>query len=157
MPMSDPLPGRPPEEPAGDESEALQRLRLAEADIESLQDVLLSQESLADRLTTALHASAQSQQELTRVQQELTQALRSAGWRGLARAGKRRAERLLAARRPAADLSPQPVEPVADASASTAEEVAWTDIRYGDWIELYDTVDDETRRALLAQVEEIPA
>jgi O-antigen biosynthesis protein len=156
MPMSDPPLGRPPGEPAGDESEALQRLRLAEADMESLQDVLLSQESLADRLTMALHASAQSRQELTRVQQDLTQALRSAGWRGLARAGKRRAVRLLAARRPAADLSLQPVEPVADASASTAEEVAWTDIRYGDWIELYDTVDDETRRALVAQVEEIP-
>jgi GT2 family glycosyltransferase len=155
--MSDLPPGRPSGEPGGDDTEALQRLRLAEADIESLQDVLLSQESLADRLTTALHASAQSQQELTRVQQELTQALRSAGWRGLARAGKRRAVRLLAARRPAADLSLQAEEPVADASASTAEEVAWTDIRYGDWIELYDTVDDETRRALLAQVEEIPA
>jgi GT2 family glycosyltransferase len=156
MPMSDPPLGRPPEDPAGDESEALQRLRLAEADIESLQDVLLSQESLADRLTTALHASAQSQQELTRVQQELTQALRSAGWRGLARAGKRRAVRLLAARRPVADLSLQPVEPVADASASTAEEVAVDRyslrgldraVRHGGR--------RGRRRALVAQVEEI--
>ena len=63
--------------------------------------------------------------------------------------------RLLAQRRPAA-LPLEPVEPAADASASTAEEVAWTDIRYGDWIELYDTVDDETRRALVAQVAEVP-
>jgi hypothetical protein len=102
----------------------VQRLRLAEADIESLQDVLLSQESLADRLTTALHASAQSQHELARVEQELALALRSAGWRGLARAGKRRAVRLLAQRRPAA-LPLEAVEPAADASASTAEEVPW--------------------------------
>ena len=144
-----------PGDPGGDESEAWQRLRLAEANIESLQDVLLSQESLADKLTTALQASAQSQQELARVQQELAVAVRSAGWRGVARAGKRRAVRLLAARGSA--VSPaEPAPPVADASASAAEEVAWTDIRYEDWIDLYDTVDDETRRALVAQVAEIP-
>jgi GT2 family glycosyltransferase len=155
MPMSDPPVGRASGDPGGDESEMSQRLRQAEANIESLQDVLLSQESLADRLTTALHASAQSQQELALVQQELAVAVRSVGWRGLARAGKRRAVRLLAARRPAV-LPLEPVEPAADASASTAEEVAWTDIRYGDWIDLYDTVDDDTRRALVAEVEEVP-
>jgi GT2 family glycosyltransferase len=155
MPMSDPPEGRGPADPGVDERETLQRLRLAEANIESLQDVLLSQESLADRLTTALHASAQAQQELARVQQELAVAVNSAGWRGLARAGKRRAVRLLAARRPAV-WPVQAVEPAADASASTAEEVAWTDIRYGDWIDLYDTVDDETRDRLVARVAEMP-
>ena len=155
MPMSDLPADRAPGEPADDESEMGQRLRLAEANIESLQDVLLSQESLADRLTTALQASAQSQQDLARVQQELAVALRSAGWRGVARAGKRRAKDLLAARRPAV-VPVRPAEPTATSSASTAEEVAWTDIRYGDWVDLYDTLDDEARRALVAQAAEMP-
>ena len=156
MPMSDAPVGPGPADPGGDESETLERLRLAEANIESLQDVLLSQESLADKLTTALQASAQSQQELARVQQELAVAVRSAGWRGVARAGKRRAVRLLAASRRA--VPPVvPVPPAAAAAASAAEDVAWTDIRYAEWIDLYDTVDDETRRALTAQVAAIPA
>ena len=114
MPMSDPPVGPGPDEAGGDERETLERLRLAEANIESLQDVRLSQESLADKLTTALQASAQSQQELARVQQELAVAVRSAGWRGVARAGKRRAVRLLAARRTAVQPV-APVPPVADA------------------------------------------
>ena len=153
--MSDLPVGRASGDPGGDDSETLQRLRLAEADVESLEGVLLSHERLADRLTAARLASAQSKQELARVQQELAVAVRSAGWRGLARAGKRRAVRLLAARRPAV-LSVAPEEPAADASGSTAEEDDWTDIRYGDWVDLYDTVDDETRRALVAQVAEMP-
>jgi O-antigen biosynthesis protein len=149
--MSDPPVGPTPLDPGGEESETRKRLRLVEADIESLQDVLLSQESLADRLSTALQASAQSQQELARVQEELALAVRSAGWRGLARAGKRRAGQLLAARR----STVAPLDPIADTLPSTDEEVAWTDIRYGEWIGLYDTVDDETRRALVAQVAEM--
>ena len=152
MAMSDLPGGRTPGDPGDDERETLRRLRLAEADNEALQDVLLSQESLADRLTAAMDESARSQQQLARVEQELARAIRSSGWRGLARAGKRRAGRLLASRRagaptvrPAADLPPPPV----------VEEVAWTDIRYGEWIELYDTLDDGTRRALAAQIEEM--
>ena len=153
--MSDLPVGRASGDPGGDDSETLQRLRLAEADVESLEGVLLSHERLADRLTAARLDSAQSKQELARLQQELAVAVRSWGWRGLACAGKRRAVRLLAARRPAG-LPVAPEEPAADPSASTAEEVDWTDIRYGDWVDLYDTVDDETRRALVAQVAEMP-
>jgi GT2 family glycosyltransferase len=152
MPMSEPPGGRTPLDPRADDVETLRRLRVAEATIESLRDVLLSQESLADHLSTALQVSTQSQQELAQVQQELALAVRAAGWRGLARAGKRRAVRLLAARRPTVPV----VEVVADTTASTAEEVAWTDIRYGEWIELYDTVDDEARHALTAQLAELP-
>jgi GT2 family glycosyltransferase len=144
--------GRTPGDPGDDERETLRRLRLAEADNESLQDVLLSQESLADRLTAALYESATSQQELARVEQELARAIRSSGWRGLARAGKRRAGRLVASRRagtPAARPESDLLTP------RVVEEVAWTDIRYGEWIELYDTLDDGTRRALVAQVAEM--
>jgi O-antigen biosynthesis protein len=154
MPMSDPPVGRQPDHDGDGGDEALRRrLRLAEANIEALQDGLLSQEGLADRLGAAMQASAQSQQELAQVQQELARAVRSIGWRGLARAGKRRAGRLLAPDRHAAV---PPVRPVVEPSLSAADEVAWTDIRYGEWIDLYDTVDDETRRALGSQVAEIP-
>jgi GT2 family glycosyltransferase len=149
--MSDPPVGRTPLDAGGEDSETLQRLRLVEAEIESLQDVLLGQERLADRLSAAMHASAQSQQELARVQQELARAVRAAGWRGLARAGKRRATRLLAARR-----STPVAAPTAAVPPPEPEEDVWTDIRYGEWIELYDTVDDDTRRSLLAQLAELP-
>ena len=65
MPMSDPPVGRQPDHDGDGGGETLRRrLRLAEANIEALQDDLLSQEGLADRLGAALQASAQSQQEL---------------------------------------------------------------------------------------------
>jgi GT2 family glycosyltransferase len=153
--MSDPPDGRTPLDPGTDEGEreTLRRLRVAEADIESLQDVRLSQERLADSLSAALQSTAQSQQEVARLQQELALAVRAAGWRGMARAGKRRAGRLLAARRPPAPVA---AERVVDTTANAAEEVAWMDIRYEEWIALYDTLDDDTRRAVLAQVAELP-
>ena len=137
------------------ESEVLRRLRLAEAEVESLQDVLRSQESLGDRLTAALQAAAQAQSELASVQAQLAQAIRASGWKGMARAGKRRAGRLLAQRRAGAPVA-QPVPPPADAEAPWLDErAAWTDIRYGEWVALYDTLDDDARDALAAQMAEL--
>jgi GT2 family glycosyltransferase len=141
---------------APDPQETAHRLRAAEAKIEKLQDAVLSQERLAGRLTDEMQSAAQARHELAQVQLELAQAIRSSGWRGLARAGARRASRLLS--------GPPPVVAPAMAAAEAVapmlgEEVAWSDLRYGEWIRLYDTMDDERRRSVvtaLAAVEEQP-
>jgi GT2 family glycosyltransferase len=150
--VSDPPAARDAADDLVVDDEALRRLRLAEANIEALQNVLLSQESLADRLAGAMVASAQSQQELVRVQQDLAHAITASGWRGLARAGKRRVDRLLGPTRPGVPATPPKPE---TATPWLAEEVSWTDIRYGEWIELYDTLDDAKRSALVTQLGEL--
>jgi O-antigen biosynthesis protein len=149
MPMSEPVASTSPEPPI-DGPGTLQRLRLAEASIEALRDTLRSQESMADRLTLALQATARSEEELARVQQELARATRSRGWRALVGAGKRRIRRAVPLRR--GGVTPVTAAPM---TPWVPGEVAWTDIRYGEWIQLYDTLDDDRRGALSARLEAV--
>jgi len=137
---------------APDPQETAQRLRVAEAKIEKLQEAVLSQERLAGRLTDEMQSSAQARHELAQAQFELAQAIRSSGWRGLVRSGGRRVRRLLGGARPAVS----PTVPLAESAAPMlGEEVAWTDLRYEEWIRLYDTMDEERRRSVLAKLDEV--
>jgi O-antigen biosynthesis protein len=151
MSMSD-LPGvHATPDPADTELQALRRLRQAEASVERLQDALRDQEDLAERLNLATQTAAQTQQELADVQRELALARLSRGWRDVARAGNRRLRRLLGPAPHAVDIAP----PDATAEPTEAHEFAWSDTRYREWIDLYDTLDEAGRRSLLAQVAEI--
>jgi glycosyltransferase involved in cell wall biosynthesis len=134
-----------------DRQETAQRLRAAEATIEKLQDDLRGQETLAYRLGEAKEASTRAQLELAQAQRDLAAAARERGWRGLARAGRRRVHRLLGRTTPA----PVPDVAPAEAPSPVAQAVAWTDTRYQEWIDLYDTVDEERRRSLLARLGEL--
>src|ERR1019366_4209565 len=91
-------------------------------------------------------------EELARVQEELTAARRAAGWRGIARAGKQRVRRLLPRNRRVAVRS-DVVDHVA--SPELDEAFVWDDARYALWIELYDTIDDARRGALLARLAQV--
>jgi glycosyltransferase involved in cell wall biosynthesis len=149
MAMSDP-PGLSavPDPPPDDHLETVQRLRSAEATVEALLEGWGTQRKLVDDLTAATDAWVQSQQELAKVQEELAEARRAAGWRGVARAGKRRIRRVQAG--PPAT----PGQPVAEVPSQDGGFV-WTDARYERWIELYDTLDDVRRNALSARLAEI--
>ncbi len=143
-----------------DDHETLLRLRSAEATIESLLDALRHQETLVNDLSAATEGWAQAQQAVARADQELPAARRAAGWRGLARAGKRRLRRLWAG------ASPRPAPERRGASgdgellSSEGDKAfVWTDARYGRWIELYDTLDEARRKTImdaLAQVGQPP-
>ena len=157
MPMSDPPVGRGPLTRGATRARRWQRLRLAEANIESLQDVLLSQESLADKLTTALQASA---------------AVPAGAGSGAAGAGgggpvggvaRRGAGRKTPGRAtPGGESSRRPASRAGSAGRRRSQRVRpkrshGPTFATRTWIDLYDTVDDETRRALAAQVAAIPA
>jgi O-antigen biosynthesis protein len=135
-----------------DGGEVLQRLRLAEATVESLLEAWRSQETLVNDLTAATDAWTRSQEELAEARRALGEARRAAGWRGLARAGKRRLRRLRAPRRrrgtPSESAGPARPE-------SPDDPFVWTDARYERWIALYDTLDDGRRQGLLARLEKI--
>jgi hypothetical protein len=74
------------------------------------------------------------------------------GWRGIARRVKRRIHRVPPPARSDASQA-DPVDGVA--LPGETEDFVWTDARYGLWVELYDTVNDEKRSSLLAQLDEI--
>jgi len=150
--MSDPTGAGAISDPPPDARDTLDRLRRTQATVESLLDVLRNQETLVDDLTAASGALAQAREELAAVQEELTAARRAAGWRGIVRAGKRRLRRLLSQNGPVAalgDVDGHLAAPELD------DEFVWTDARYGRWIELYDTIDDTRRAALLAQLAQV--
>jgi glycosyltransferase involved in cell wall biosynthesis len=137
-------------DPPSDDLEILQRLRSAEATVESLLEAWGSQETLVNDLTAASDAWSHSQEELAKVQQELVEARRAAGWRGMARAAKRR---FLSGR--AAPQAPGGLVGPSTATTGPDDEYVWIDPRYERWIGLYDTLDDVRRRALLAQLKEV--
>jgi len=139
-------------DPADDDPATLQRLLIAEEEIEGLRVVLRSQEEMADRVGAARHALAQSQQELAQARQELATVRSATGWRGIARRVKRRIHRVPPPARSDASQA-DPVDGVA--LPGETEDFVWTDARYGLWVELYDTVNDEKRSSLLAQLDEI--
>src|SRR5580700_2860171 len=142
MPMSDPIGmGAIPESPP-DDHEIIQRLRLAEATVESMLDALRNQETLVDDLSAATDAWTDARAELARVQQELVSAHRASGWRGTARAAKRRVRRSLRRTRPEQVRTGELAQV---ASPELDEEFVWEDARYARWIELYDTLDDARR------------
>jgi glycosyltransferase involved in cell wall biosynthesis len=145
--MSDPTGLGAVPDPPLDADETLERLRRTQADVESLLDALRKQEALVDELIGATGARAEALEELARVREELARARRAAGWRGIARAGKQRARRLV--RRNVAMQSE-----VDDHASSPAldGEFVWEDARYGRWIELYDTIDETRRASLLARL-----
>ena len=150
--MSDPTGAGAISDPPLDAQETLERLRRTEATVESLLDALRNQETLVDDLTAATGARNQAREELARVQEELTAARRAAGWRGIARAGKQRVRRLLPRNRRVAVRS-DVVDHVA--SPELDEAFVWDDARYALWIELYDTIDDARRGALLARLAQV--
>jgi glycosyltransferase involved in cell wall biosynthesis len=149
--MSDPTGAGAISDPPLDAQETVERLRRTEATVESLLDALRNQEKLVDDLTAATSAWSEARQELARVQEELTAARRAAGWRGIVRAGKQRVRRLLSRNRPVAVQS----DVVDVASPDLDEEFVWEDARYARWIELYDTIDDDRRGALLARLAQV--
>jgi glycosyltransferase involved in cell wall biosynthesis len=138
-----------------DDHETLLRLRRAEATIESQLDALRHQETLVNDLTTATEGWAQAQQEVARADLELIAARRAAGWRGLARAGKRRLRRLLPG--PAPQPAPAPHVGDGEGMLSSAGDKAfvWEDARYGRWIELYDSLDDARRKGILDRLAQV--
>ena len=133
--------------PGGEESQApdvadlLARLRAAEAQVELLDAAVRSQESLADRLTSAMESARQAQGQLAdvhvgRVQRRL---------RGIALRAKRRVEQQLG--------RPEPVQHVEAHSRVPGAEHTLSDNRYPQWIALYDTLDADARAALTSDVE----
>jgi glycosyltransferase involved in cell wall biosynthesis len=133
-----PAPAGEPQRPT-DDTDLLRRLREAEASIELLQSTARAQESLADRLTASMAAAASAQQELAAARQQ----------RG-ARSSVQRVARRLG--RPGPRPAP---EPSLAASEWTSRNGILADTRYGHWVEMYDTLDDAGRLALLAQLEEV--
>jgi O-antigen biosynthesis protein len=134
--------------------EIVQRLRSAEATVEALLEGWGTQRKLVDDLTAASDAWVQSQQELARVQEELAEARRAEGWRGVARAGKRRIRSWQTGR----PVGVTPAQPVAEAPPPDQGSV-WTDSRYEQWVALYDTLDDARRSELsarLAALDDLP-
>jgi GT2 family glycosyltransferase len=151
------LPGVNTAPDSPDHQETVLRLRAAEASLEKLQGALQGQERLADRLIEvqqdSAQAQAQAQHELAQLQLELAAARalaqRPHGWRRLAGAVRRRLRRLLVPTQSESTPEPSPVEP---APTLTAEPIVWTDVRYQEWIALYDTLDEEQRSSLRIQV-----
>ena len=136
-----------------DDHETLRRLRQAEATIESLLHAFRQQETLVNDLTAATEAWTQARADLARAEQELTEARGAAGWRGSARAGKRRVRRLLAGDRPTAPSPPADL----GASPGLDGEDVWDDAHYARWIEVYDTIDESRRMSLLARLAQVDA
>ena len=133
--------------PGGEEGQApdvadlLARLRAAEAHVEFLDAAVRSQESLADRLTTAMESARQAQGQLADlhvggVQRRL---------RGIALRAKRRIEQQLGRL--------EPVQPLEAHSRVPGAEHTLSDNRYPQWIALYDTLDADARASLTSDVE----
>jgi glycosyltransferase involved in cell wall biosynthesis len=121
----------------------LRRLREAEASIESLQNAARAQESLADRLTAAVEAASQAQRELLALRQQ----------RGLPRSVQRVARRLgLRGASPAPEAA---VTTTAAAAEWSSANGILADTRYGQWVEMYDTLDDAGRAVLVARLDEV--
>jgi len=120
------------------QDELLRRLRIAEAEVEHLQSKVLSQESLADRLTAAL-AAARAPDPLPPKNGFRTRA-RTLARRMLRRSGARGPREL--GRPPLGDLSLRS-ESLRDGS----------DGRYREWIDLYDNVDAALETALTSQLD----
>ncbi len=150
MPMKD-QDAPPPEAGSTDESVLLARLRAAEAATEALQGAARSQESLADQLAVAMREAATARQ--VAVDAIAANGLRAA----LAHIARRWRRRLPVARFRRQEES----EPVArrrrqddDDPVELTLGEGMHDFRYADWIELYDTVGEEERRALMAALGE---
>jgi GT2 family glycosyltransferase len=129
-----------------DTSDALRSLQAAEARIEVLEHLARSQESLADRLYASMAATTQAHHELA-------QARLERGLRGSARRIKRR----LLRRRSAAAPSAPAVSalPATRASGWSEAQGILSDLRYPEWVDLYDTLDDERRATLQRQLADL--
>ena len=115
--------------------------RRVEARVEFLDAAVRSQESLADRLTSAMESARQAQGQLAdlhvgRVQRRL---------RGIALRAKRRVDQQLG--------RSEPVQPVETHSRVPGAEHALSDNRYPQWIAVYHTLDADARAALTSDVE----
>ena len=121
--------GAPP-----DRQELLRRIRAAEAEIERLQNKVLSQENLADRLSAAM--ADKHRDNLVAQESDL---------RAKARAVVHRVRRRLNASRSPSDLGRIPVGYQSLDLESLRDQ---SDNRYAAWIELYDTVDSSVQRSL---------
>jgi O-antigen biosynthesis protein len=140
--VSDP-PDRSPGLPTSPtEAELLKRLREAEGAIEALQAAVRSQESLADRLTAyALQGTSTSAPPPAASPSGTRTSLRSFAGRV-----KRKA---LGSRKPNWQLDTSAAGTLP--SFEFAEGIS--DIRYEQWIELYDTLSDDDRDLLMSQIE----
>jgi GT2 family glycosyltransferase len=123
-----------------DNEALLRRLRAAEAEIESLQLPRYSQESLADRLTAAL-SSPQVAVNATGP----AAPIRAASIRAAVRRVRRRLRQATAPKTPGGVQ----IDTAAPESSVPGQTM---DSRYPVWIELYDTVDAETRSAITARL-----
>jgi O-antigen biosynthesis protein len=127
----------------GTDGQLLDRLRKADAKIEELQHLILSQETMANELTMAT-------EELARASHELAQQAQMArGGRSLYRLVSRLRRRL----GPATTMTPAPLTLE---SGWTHESDKLTDSRYHRWIDLYDTLDEDRRGRLTARLASLP-
>jgi GT2 family glycosyltransferase len=122
-------------------AELAARLRAAEAQVEHLESALKSHESLAGQMGDAIDTARQAKVDLE--QQRLGVSV--AGTIRILKAGVMRRLRR---------GNPQQAAPAPTHTASrwSGTETTIVDSRYQQWVELYDTVDDETREAIGAQV-----
>ena len=132
----------PPNEGAPlNQEDLLRGIRAAEAEIERLQGAVLSQESLADRLTIAMATPPRSDPV------EHGSDLR-ASVRGLVRRVRRR---LGSTQTPSDPGRP----PLGDLSLRSESLRGQADSRYPVWIQLYDTVDPNIRTSLRGLLDEL--
>jgi GT2 family glycosyltransferase len=139
--MTDNTFGRGPRSAEADTSELVKKLHMAEANIEALHHATRGQENLAARLSS----------ELVQTQSDLSAAPASGSEASLRMTMGRIKRRVAATRRrnqrqqgPPAGIDPQLIE------GSLA------DPRYEAWIELYDTLDLNGRKALLSRLKAVP-
>ena len=136
--MSEEVPAGPPNSVANDA--LLARLRDADATIEQLQHFLRGQESMAHELSVAT-------QELSRATLELASARQpTPSWSALRRRlGRARARVFNSARG---------VEPAAAPAEEWSERgMLLMDDRYRQWVDLYDTIGEDIRQALVSKLE----